>query len=119
MNTQAHARGVGAGNAFRNLKRGLKALDQRFVSKAKAHKMPGWVGHAPLALSLVVIATTLIFGSLIVSGLILSVWALMLFSSVMGQTNLKEQNKASYERFSWEQDWDKDFYNRYDWENDK
>ncbi len=32
-------------------------------------------------------------------------------------SNISEQ-KTAYERFSWEQDWDKDTYKRHSWESD-
>ncbi|QTF09650.1 hypothetical protein HC231_18285 [Brenneria izadpanahii] len=93
-NQQALQRGILAARMWKRLKSTILRLDQRCVSKARAHKFPGWVGHIPMSMFAIIMLAALVFGGMIIASSAVLVGALVLlvsgsFSSE-GDANRKE-----------------------------
>lgn len=118
---RAEARGVKAANIYRNLCRCLRTWDTNCVAKAHKYNLPSWIGHLPIYLFVGSSVIALLLGSLAIAIMVILAFVLLLGISQnmwnKKNSNISEQ-KAAYERFSWEQDWDKDTYKRHSWESD-
>ncbi len=124
--TQHHAyqRGVRMATLWKRIKSSILNWDSRCVSKARSHKLPGWIGHIPT----VFLASGLIlflFGYAIVSfaraSCMISLWAITYIAKNIFRpipveiTNWNENKKSSYERFSWENEQHKNVYDKQSW----
>ncbi|RAW93161.1 MULTISPECIES: hypothetical protein [unclassified Photorhabdus] len=113
--------GAKAARIYRNLRQRLHIRDAHCVAKAHKYNLPGWIGHLPIYLFVGSSVIALLLGSLAIAIMVILAFVLLLGISQnmwnKKNSNINEQ-KAAYEHFSWEQDWDKDTYKRHSWESD-
>lgn len=124
--TQHHAyqRGVRMASRWKRLKSTVLKWDRACVSKARSHKLPGWIGHIPTAFVAIGLIVFL-FGYSIVSfagvSCMIAMWAITYIAKNIFRpipvevTNWNENKKSSYERFSWENEQHKNSYDKQSW----
>ncbi|CAI1042151.1 hypothetical protein [Serratia quinivorans] len=78
---QAYQRGIRAARLWKRLKSAFLRWDQRCVSKACEHKLPGWVGHIPTSMFAIIMLSALVFGGMIIASSAVLVGALVLLVS--------------------------------------
>ncbi|MGP0838106.1 hypothetical protein [Serratia sp. CY85251] len=78
---QAYQRGIKAARLWKHLKGTILRWDQRCVSSARKHKLPGWVGHIPMGMLAVIMLAALVFGGMVIASSAVFVGALVLLIS--------------------------------------
>ncbi len=75
-NQQAYQRGILAARMWKRLKNTILRWDTFCVSEARKHKLPGWIGHVPIAIAFLGSAAAALFGGIIIAGSLLFIWAM-------------------------------------------
>lgn len=93
---QAYQRGIKAAHLWTRLKGTILRWDQRCVTNACKHKLPGWIGHIPMGMFAVIMLAALVFGGMVIASSAVFVGALVLlvsgaFSS-RDETSLNDDN---------------------------
>ncbi len=71
-----YQRGMKAARLWKRLKGTILRWDQSCVSKARAHKLPGWIGHIAIAIFFIGSVTAILLGGIAITGCILFIWAI-------------------------------------------
>ncbi|EFE96284.1 hypothetical protein [Serratia odorifera] len=90
--TQHHAyqRGVRMANLWKRIKGTILHWDNVCVSKARSHKLPGWVGRIPIAIALLGSLTAALLGGLAIAGCLLFIWAIAFILQQFNQPTAPE-----------------------------
>ena len=64
---QAYQRGMKAACLCKRIKGTILRWDQRCVTNACKHKLPGWSGHIPMGMFAVIMLTALVFGGMVIA----------------------------------------------------
>lgn len=121
---QAYQRGIRVARMWKRLKGTILRWDTFCVSKARKHKLPGWVGHVPTAFVAIGFIFFLIGYALVsLAGIscVLAMWAITYIAKNIFRptpveiTNWNENKKSSFERFSWENEQHKNTYDKQSW----
>ena len=75
---QAYQRGIRAARLWKRLKGTTLRWDQRCVTNACKHKLPGWIGHIPMSLFAVIMLAALVFGGMVIASVTIIIMALVL-----------------------------------------
>lgn len=120
----AYQRGVRMANLWKRLKGRILRWDQICVSKARAHKLPGWVGHIPttfVTIGVIFFLIAYVLVSLASVSCVFAMWAITyivknIFRPIPVEiTNWNDNKKSSFERFSWENEQHKNTYDKQSW----
>ncbi|MGP0837999.1 hypothetical protein [Serratia sp. CY85251] len=84
---QAYQRGIKAARLWKRLKGTILRWDQLCVSKARAQKLPGWIGHGPMAIALIASVAIIVFGGIVIIGCMLLISAIAYIFQHVGQSN--------------------------------
>lgn len=87
QNQQAYQRGIRIARMWKRLKGTILRWDMFCVSKARKHKLPGWIGHVPIAVAFLGSAAAALFGGFIIAGSLLFIWAFAFILQHVGQEN--------------------------------
>ncbi|HEJ7136544.1 TPA: hypothetical protein SMF95_001865 [Serratia marcescens] len=72
----AYQRGVRMASLWKRIKGTIMKWDAFCVAEAHSHKLPGWIGHAPIAIVLFGSAAAILFGGIVIAGCMLFIWAI-------------------------------------------
>lgn len=61
---------------WKRIKGTIMKWDAFCVAEAHSHKLPGWIGHAPIAIVLFGSAAAILFGGIVIAGCMLFIWAI-------------------------------------------
>ncbi|MEE4411932.1 MULTISPECIES: hypothetical protein [unclassified Serratia (in: enterobacteria)] len=86
-NQQAYQRGIWVARMWKRLKGTILRWDTFCVSKARKHKLPGWIGHVPIAVAFLGSAATALFGGIIIAGSLLFIWAIAIILQNINTSN--------------------------------
>ncbi|EAT1306827.1 hypothetical protein DZB77_08250 [Salmonella enterica] len=92
---QAYQRGIWAAGRWSRLKDVIMRWDRFCVSKAREYRLPGWIGHVPIAIALIGSVAAILFGGLVVAGCMLFIWAIAFILQQVGQADSQE-NDTNY-----------------------
>lgn len=97
--TQHHAyqRGVRMANLWKRLKGTILKWDSICVSKARNYKLPGWVGHFPIAIALLAPLATALLGGVAIAGSLLFIWAIAFILQQVSQTSSQETDSEYFD----------------------
>ncbi|MER5130472.1 hypothetical protein [Serratia marcescens] len=87
---QAYQRGVKAARLWKRLKGTVLRWDHACVSGARKHKLPGWIGHIAITLALIGSATAILFGSIVIVGAVLFIWAIAFILQNIGENQVHD-----------------------------
>lgn len=96
-NQQAYQRGIRVARMWKRLKGTILRWDTFCVSKARKHKLPGWIGHVPIAVAFLGSAAAALFGGIIISGSLLFIWAIAI---ILQNVNTSNENVFDDDRGS-------------------
>lgn len=82
---------------WRRLKSTMLKWDAFFVVKARAHKLPGWVGHIPIAIALFGSLTAALLGGATIAGCLLFIWAIAVILQNADLSNVQLNESTSDE----------------------
>lgn len=83
----AYQRGVRMASLWKRLKVTILKWDTFFVAKARAHKLPGWIGHVPIAIAFLGSVTAALLGGLIIACCLLFIWAIAIILQNINTSN--------------------------------
>lgn len=98
QNQQAYQRGIRVARMWKRLKGTILRWDMFCVSKARKRKLPGWIGHLPIAVAFLGSVTAALLGGIIIAGSLLFIWAIAFIIQNIGQDssrNLDYENDSS------------------------
>jgi hypothetical protein len=98
QNQQAYQRGIRIARMWKRLKCTILKWDTICVSKARKHKLPGWIGHLPITVAFLGSVTAALLGGVIIAGSLLFIWAMAFIIQNIGQDssrNLDYENDSS------------------------
>ncbi|WP_261436365.1 hypothetical protein [Serratia ficaria] len=72
----AYQRGVRMANLWKRVKSTILRWDAFCVTKARSYKLPGWIGHFPIAIALIASLAAALLGGLAIAGCLLFIWAI-------------------------------------------
>jgi hypothetical protein len=76
-------RGVNAARHWKRTRNCVKKWDATCVGWTKSHRFPGWLGHVPIVLVLLLSVASILLGSLLIGLVVAFVWmAIVGFSSI-------------------------------------
>lgn len=87
MGSGAYQRGVKVAGLWKRFSGQIKYQDSRCVGWAKNHRLPTWVGHIPVVGLILAICGAAIFASLIVTGCLIFIWAIVYIIQNIGSGN--------------------------------
>lgn len=67
-------RGIKAAALWKKIRNGVAKWDIIFVGWAKSHKLPGWLGHIPIALTIMFSVASILLGGLLIGLVVTFVW---------------------------------------------
>ncbi len=94
---QAYQRGVRMVSLWKRLKGTILKWDTFFVAKAHAHKLPGWIGHVPIAIALFCSLTAALLGGVAIAGCLLFIWAIAFILQNADLSNVQLNESTSDE----------------------
>lgn len=121
---QIYQRGMKAARLWKRMKETILRWDQRCVSNARQHKLPGWIGHIPTVLVVIGFILFLIGYALVSLASVSCVIAIGALSYIVKNifsptrveiTNWPVNKKSNFERFSWENEQHKNTYDKQSW----
>ncbi|ELQ9312235.1 hypothetical protein R3D73_005287 [Serratia marcescens] len=77
----AYQRGVRMASLWKRLKGTILRWDSFWVSKARKHNLPAWIGHIPMSMLAVIMLAALVFGGMVIASSAVLVGALVLLVS--------------------------------------
>lgn len=86
-NQQAYQQGIRIARMLKRLKSTILRWDTFCVSKARRHKLPGWIGHIPIAVAFIGSAAAALFGGIIIAGSLLFIWAIAIILQNVNTSN--------------------------------
>jgi len=78
----AYQRGVRMANLWKRLKGTILKWDNICVSKARSLKLPGWTGHIPIIMLVVVIMFAVVFGGMLIASTAVLLGGVILAGSI-------------------------------------
>ncbi|HGE6737104.1 TPA: hypothetical protein ACGCBI_000531 [Serratia marcescens] len=87
---QAYQRGIKAARLWKRLKGTILRWDHACVSSARKHKLPGWIGHIAITFALVGSAIAILFGSIVIIGSVLFIWAIVFILQNIGENHSRD-----------------------------
>ncbi|MDR8492147.1 hypothetical protein OSC18_21905 [Serratia nevei] len=107
---QAYQRGIKAARLWKRLKGTILRWDQRCVSNARKHKLPGWVGHIPMGMFAVIMLTAFVFGGMFIatSAVLLGAVILLAFPSKAQPSSFRHSDDNDEQVYH---DWNRDRFN--------
>lgn len=91
----AYQRGVRMASLWKRIKGTIIKWDTFFVAKTRGHKLPGWVGHAPIAIALLGSATAIVFSGIVIAGCMLFIWAIAFILQNVDFSSMKISDSSS------------------------
>ncbi|WP_405052969.1 DUF3742 family protein [Serratia ureilytica] len=86
-NQQAYQRGIWVARMWKRLKNTILRWDTLCVSKARKHKLPGWIGHLPIAIVFLGSVTVALFGGIIIVASLLFIWTIAIILQNINTSN--------------------------------
>ncbi len=83
---------------WKRLKSTISRWDTFCVSKARKHKLPGWIGHVPIVVAFLGSVTVALLGGLLTAGSLLFIWSIAFIIQNIGQSsssNLDYENNST------------------------
>ncbi|PNO64537.1 DUF3742 family protein [Serratia marcescens] len=94
---QAYQRGIKAARLWKRLKGAILRWDQRCVSNARKHKLPGWIGHIPLVIAFLTALAAALLGGVAIAGCLLFIWAIAVILQHIDLSNVNLNESTSEE----------------------
>ncbi|HEI8505936.1 TPA: hypothetical protein SLF17_003111 [Serratia marcescens] len=94
---QAYQRGIKAARLWKRLKGTILRWDQRCVSNARKHKLPGWIGHIPMGMLAVIMLTALVFGGMVIASVTTIIMAFLLITFSIFEPSDEINEKTTFE----------------------
>ncbi|MCS4267290.1 hypothetical protein [Serratia sp. BIGb0163] len=96
-NQLAYQRGILAARVWKRLKGTILRWDTFCVSKAHKHKLPGWIGHVPIAVAFLGSVTAILFGGIVIAGCMFFIWAIAFILQQFGQADSQENDSEYFD----------------------
>lgn len=93
----AHQRGVRMASLWKRIKGTIIKWDAFCVAEAHSHKLPGWIGHAPIAIVLFGSAAAILFGGIVIAGCMLFIWTIAFILQQFGQGSTQENDSEYFD----------------------
>ena len=102
--TQHHAyqRGVRMAKLWKRLKSTILRWDAFCVTKAHNYKLPSWIGHLPIAITLLATLATTLLGGVAIAGCLLFIWAIAFILQQVSQTSSQATDSEYFDSDNYE-----------------
>jgi len=91
-NKQAYIRGHKVAVMWKCRKMSVITWDQRCVSWAKNHKLPGWIGHIPVIFAVLISLAGIAAGGIAIVSAVILIWALAFILQHLGSNPAHSPN---------------------------